>query len=185
MVAKLIVFARAHISPVTSSAGTPKMIAAVAHNPRMDFVDLHIYPVGTKGDNYLERAIEMAEIAKKSGKRLTVSEFWLYKAGPQELGGGVAATPRIFRRDAYGFWIPLDREFITDIVHFANRMRASFISISFGEYLFGYLPYSPELEQMPAQQFLKTFRTRVFNRLKQGLLSPTGELYKQLITEAR
>jgi hypothetical protein len=168
----------------TGNWSDPKMIGSIAHIPALDYVDLHIYPAGTNGDNYLEQAMEMARTAAKNGKRLTISEFWLYKAGPGELGGGVAATPRIFRRDAYGFWAPLDRQFIGDIVTFANRMRASFISISFGEYLFGYLPYSPRLEELPEQEFLRVLRTRVFNRLKEGDLSPSGEMYKQLIAEA-
>jgi hypothetical protein len=98
-------------------------IRKFAHDTALDYIDVHIYPLAGPGNNFLRRAVEMAEVARAARKRVIVGEAWLYKAAPRELRGNPSAAS-IFARDVYSFWGPLDIDFLKLLRRFGDRRLA-------------------------------------------------------------
>ncbi|MGA3244388.1 MAG: hypothetical protein ABSE41_07225 [Bacteroidota bacterium] len=86
---------------------TPDFAKAYAKTD-VDFINIHIYPFGKR---VLEVLNQICATAREGKKRLILDECWLYKVAPGE-GLGVAASAAIYRRDAYGFWEPVDKLFL-------------------------------------------------------------------------
>jgi len=91
----------------------------------LDYIDLHIYAMN-KNATLLDRALTYAQEAKAAGKRVTVSEAWLWKAAPEELGSGIASSDKIMNRDVFSFWTPLDERFFRDIVNLGGYYEHGF-----------------------------------------------------------
>ncbi len=76
---------------IGAGAGTwedPEFIEQFSSNTSLDYIDLHIYPLGSPFQDFLQRAIEYADIAKRNGKLVVLGEAWLYKSLAQELVSG-------------------------------------------------------------------------------------------------
>ncbi|MGH2399743.1 MAG: hypothetical protein ACRDF6_07840, partial [bacterium] len=136
-------FKRAGISGVQLGAGTGtwhpqyEAFTRAFSAEDIDYVDFHIYPVNR---DFLDRAFTMSRIARQAGKRVAVSEAWLYKAGSAELSRGFTAVD-IFGRDAFSFWEPLDQRFLEVMVRFAHAERLLFLSPFWAKYFHAYVDY--------------------------------------------
>lgn len=157
----------------------PTFLERLAANTTVDFIDLHIYPVN---HDFLNRLITMTDTAHSHGKRVIVSEAWLYKASDSELGrGGVAATPAIFARDTYGFWAPLDAEFLRLLVKFARMKGVDAVSPFWMNYFFSYLDYSDDLDRLPAGDILNRAYKDAGQNMSSGTATSTGRAYQEAI----
>lgn len=143
----------------------------------VDYVDLHVYPINR---DYLDRALRMARLARRAGKRVAISEAWLYKAGSTELTRGVTAVD-IFGRDAFSFWEPLDQKFLEVMVKFAHTERLVFFSPFWTKYFHAYLDYETSKALRPTQ--LVALSTQAAGKaLVAGDFTRTGLTYKSLIS---
>lgn len=158
-------------------------VEALARIPGLDYVDLHLYPANR--DFLTARPLRMAEIARRSGKRVVIGETWLYKARDRELTGPpVAAAPALFARDVYGFWEPLDVEFTTTVGRLSRTAGSDFTSFFWSRHFYGYVDYSEATARLePAQLFRLANRAAVANMTADPpRLTVTGQTFRRLST---
>ncbi|MES1260719.1 MAG: hypothetical protein ABUS49_03200 [Acidobacteriota bacterium] len=144
----------------------------------VSFIDLHIYPVN---GSFLENAISYTDLALSLGVKVTICEAWLLKERDSELGASSPATdPTIFSRDAFSFWAPLDRQFLTTLVRFAHWKRVSVVSAYWSKYLFAYLDYAAEAGKSAAD-ILTDSSIAAANAIVGNRVSATGIGYRDTI----
>jgi hypothetical protein len=170
--------------PTLIGAGTgnwddPAFIRLLAAIPELDYIDLHIYPI-VRGT--LQRAVELAQIARSRGKRVIVGEAWLYKVGAAELGR--ERWSEAFRRDVFSFWGPLDQKFLEVMVKLAQGQRIEFLSAFWSKYFFAYLEYTEETRRLPYPELRERVDRAAAQNILAGRLTPTGVRYRELITQA-
>ncbi|MFA5199646.1 MAG: glycosyl hydrolase [Candidatus Omnitrophota bacterium] len=170
--------------PVGSGVGTwhpryKEFIDSFCRNTRVDFVDIHIYPVNR---DFLTRAIEIAEIVKKYGKKITITEAWLYKAREEEMGKGVTVN-EFFVRDNFSFWQELDSKFIRYIVSFSKIYGFEFISFFWTRYFFGYIDYEGTFE-LTSQKINEKANKEIAANIIAGNYTSTAQSYRKSIEEA-
>ncbi|HEY6361316.1 MAG TPA: hypothetical protein VIX63_09435 [Vicinamibacterales bacterium] len=132
----------------------------------IDFVDMHVYPIGGE---FLERAVEIAEIAASAGKQVGMTETWLYKLARKEQG--LLPFPAILKRDSFGFWAPLDSLHLRTMVALAHFKRFAFMSPFWAGYLRGYVDFNdvtknltwPELDQLAQATWSENLRAGVYS----------------------
>jgi hypothetical protein len=171
---------------VGAGAGTwddPAYIDGLMNIPGLDFIDLHIYPFGVN-DAYLQRAIDWAQQAHAAGKRVTVSECWLYKESAAEMTAGSSTLGNaelIMDRDFYSFWEPLDARFMGDMMTLAQDVNMDFMSFFWTRNFYSYLDYSPNLSAESTTQLNSLINQAAFANLQQGLLSPLGTYFSNAL----
>ncbi len=145
----------------------------------LDFIDLHVYPINR---DFLDRALTVAQIARQAGKRVAMTEAWLYKSGNAERGRDFTAV-EVFGRDAYSFWEPLDRKFLEVIVKFAHAQRLEFLSPFWTKYFYAYVDYE-KAKSLDPRQLLTLSTQEAGKALAAGTFTQTGLAYRALITGA-
>ncbi len=167
--------------PVGAGVGTwfPKYreFAQAYAGTGLDFIDLHVYPVNR---DFLDRAFTVAQIARQSGRRVAMSEAWLYKASNADLAKGFAAES-IFGRDAFSFWEPLDRKFLEVMVKFAHAQRLDFFSPFWTKYFYAYVDYA-QVKSLGQRELLAQSTQEAGKALVAGTFTQTGMTYRALIT---
>ncbi|MGA9049628.1 MAG: hypothetical protein WB588_11615 [Dehalococcoidia bacterium] len=179
---------RSHGILVGAGTGTwenPAYMNSIINMTGLDYVDLHIYPMGT--DNaYLDRALNYSQIAHSNRKRVTVSESWLYKALPEELGNGLGNAETIMDRDYYSFWQPLDAQFIRMMVSISAAAGMDFVSFFWSRYFFSYLDYQATSHDLSTIELNRLATQASMSSMQKGNLSPLGQdLQKLLIYPSR
>ena len=149
--------------------------------PGIDYIDLHIYPLGENGV-LLERVLDIAQEAHDVGKAVTIGECWLYKASPEEIVSGPAINGNIFNRDPFSFWYPLDARFFESIINLANAANIEFVSFFWTRYLFAYVDYSTETSNLSISEMNRRINQAANANVKEGILSPLGQHYQQLLS---
>ncbi len=120
---------------------TPGFKNAIVNLPRLDFLDIHVYPIYTVGgSNFLDRIAEMASLAHNKGLKAGMSEAWAYKEQASEAGRGTTST-EIYSRDIYSFWSTLDSQFLEAMVHVAHWQQLDYMSPFFDKYFLAYTDY--------------------------------------------
>jgi hypothetical protein len=149
-----------------------------AANDRIDYLDLHIYPVNDPG---LAAALEkVSNLARKNGKSVIIGESWLYKmAGNERQDGPIATAVRVFGRDPYSFWAPLDMKFIDTMLALGARYDWEMVSLFWSRYFFSYSDYRRAPQDV--NQRLAQVQKDATKNIYFGRLSPTGEHLKNLL----
>jgi hypothetical protein len=158
-------------------------VKSLARDTSLDYIDIHIYPA-----NFLEQAITIADIARAHNKRLIIGEAWTYKVYDSELGdlGDIATQAKIFGRDVYSFWEPLDSRFLEILVKLANYKGYEFISPFWSKYFFSYLDYETIPKNLDYRQLTQLSNQEAFRNSLSHELTHTGQTYQKLInTDAR
>jgi hypothetical protein len=166
---------------VGAGAGTwedPAYVSAFVGDASLDFINMHVYPLRSATADYLLRAIEAAELAKASGKKVVIGESWLYKASPPEV-----AKPyqEIFPRDVFSFWEPLDIRFIEAMAGLAHYQGFEYVSLFWANYFFSYLDYDETPKNLSAVELMTRANQAASTSLLAGTFSGTGEAFKQLL----
>jgi hypothetical protein len=143
----------------------------------VDFINIHVYPFGKR---VLEVLNQICKIAKEGKKRLVLDECWLYKVAPGE-GLGVAASAAIYRRDAYGFWEPVDKLFLESMAKVASQNTIEYISPFWSHCFFAALKYDPSDEQLPYKELNGRFVKTVSANMQTGTFSGLGRFYSDMI----
>lgn len=172
---------------IGAGAGTwedPAFIEQLSSATNLDYIDLHIYPLGTPFQDFLQRAIDYADVAKRNGKIVVLGETWLYKASGRELTSGgseTAINTDILRRDTFSFWEPLDKKFLEVISKLGNYKQFEFVSFFWSRYLFGYLDIAKTDTSLTTNALLGLANQAAVENLKVGEISGTGQAYKEII----
>jgi hypothetical protein len=159
-------------------------VRSFAQTTSVDFIDLHLYPLSNGGTSYLERAVELAQIARASGKRVAIGEAWLYKASARELATGAASpasSPAIFARDVFSPWSPLDQRFVRALVALAHLERLDYVSFFWSKYFFAYLEPTPENLNLSPGELLRAADEAAVENILAGRYSETGLAFSRLI----
>lgn len=159
----------------------PEYSAHLMSQPMLDFINIHIYPVGQDGV-LLERAQEIARQASEAGKAVLIGESWLYKAGHQEFGGSLGNDyVEFFSRDLYSFWQPLDAKFMLALTRMAQLEGIDMVSFFWSRYLMGYLDYEdvPSTASTLERSQLSIWIAR--DGMMAGNFSPLGNYLAELI----
>ncbi|MDR7419382.1 MAG: hypothetical protein QN178_10785 [Armatimonadota bacterium] len=168
---------------VGAGAGTwddPAYMQALARTP-VDYLDMHVYPITR--DFVVDRAFRIADVARRANKKLFLGEAWLYKAADRDLGGApVAAAPALFARDVYGFWEPLDVEFLQVMARLSRALRIEFTNYFWSRYFFGYVEYGAATRGLPpAELFRLANRAAAANMTATPpRVTRTGEAFQRL-----
>ncbi len=156
-----------------------RWLTGFVSDPRIDAISTHVYPL--YGMNFAN-LLAIGQAAQQAHKELVVDEVWETKSVGQEGGsGGVAADAAIFQRDVYGFWSPLDQQFIKEVVRFSEIYPVSYLSPYWSTYFFGCLNYDPSIDALPYNQVVSMENHAASQGMLNNMLTPTGAFYSQLI----
>jgi hypothetical protein len=150
---------------------------AFAKIPELDFIAIHVYPVSA---GFLDNARQMARIARAAGKRAIIDEAWLHKTDGQGVGEGVAASADIFRKNAFSFWEPLDRKFMTLMFELARHEQVAVLSFFWSTLLYGSLEYAPEFDRMSYQEVTSRVNRRAYAAMTAKTPGPLGQHFRSL-----
>lgn len=144
----------------------------------LDFIDLHVYPVGANG-GMLSLAADLAKRAHSAGKRVVISEAWLYKTDSSSAYLASDFTT-IIGRDVFSFWEPLDEKFIRDLTAIARSGGIEFLSFFWVREFYAYLDYA-HYQNIPLEQINPVINQISVANSKEHLLSPLGVFYQDWI----
>ncbi|MGD0870561.1 MAG: hypothetical protein ABSB88_13470 [Bryobacteraceae bacterium] len=121
-------------------AGGSAFIKALVANPRLNFIDLHVYPINA---GLLDTTVTLIDQAAAAGKPVAITSAWLEKRRDSEYPApNIAADPNIFGRDPFSFWAPLDQQFLTELAKIAWWKQLALVSAYWSDYFHAYLPYN-------------------------------------------
>ena len=161
----------------TGTWENPAYVNELFNMTGLDYIDLHIYPMN-KDAALLDRALTYAQQALANGKRVTISESWLWKASPDELGNGLGDTEKIMNRDMYSFWEPLDERYLQDMMKLADVTGMDFVSFFWMRNFFAYLEYNNTTQNLTTAALTGLINQAYTSNVLTGNLSPLG-LYIQ------
>jgi hypothetical protein len=153
----------------------------LAQQPLLDGLSLHVYPVVGE---CLNKAVQIADLAKTNKKFVVFDECWLSKTDILATNG-VASSPENFKRDAYSFWAPLDQEFLTVMVKFSRLYGVVYLSPFWTNFFFAYLEFSPQVAGLSYSETALAVAPAQSNNIRSAIFTSTGEKYKILITQNR
>jgi hypothetical protein len=159
---------------------SPEFVARELTLP-LDFIALHIYPLNAQT---LANAVEVCRIAKLARKEVVIDETWLYKAAPGEVTD-IASNTRIFARDSFSFWAPLDQRFLRLISDFARSQRVSFVSPFWTTFFFSYIDYDTGTAQLPYSDLMREVNSVAARSVMDARFSDSGVFYHDLIAGKR
>jgi len=148
----------------------------------LDFIDLHVYPVGS-GGGMLRLAADLSEKARSAGKRVVISEAWLYKSDTSSAYQANDFTT-IIGRDVFSFWEPLDEKFIKDLTAIVRQSGIEFLSFFWVREFFAYLDYE-QYHSTPLDQINPVINSISVANSNNNILSPLGQFYQNLISQQK
>jgi len=154
---------------------SPRFVELEASLP-LDFIALHIYLVTGPA---MRNASEACRIARDHGKELVIDEAWLYKESPGE-SGSLAADTKIFARDAFAFWAPLDEAFLSMIDRYARAQGVKLVSPFWTTMFFGSLPYDETVAKMPYAELRQSLNRAAVAGIVGGRVTRVGSAYRAI-----
>ena len=157
--------------------GDPAYFKALARIPELDYLDLHIYPI--QRDFVMNRVTQVTEMARRHGKTVSIGEAWLYKVSERELGK--ISPVKMFARDVYSFWQPLDIMFLETVINLSHAIKADFTCFFWMKYFYGYLDYNSLTKNLTPQQLINAVDSLAGRNILNNSLGDTGKRFKTLI----
>jgi hypothetical protein len=148
----------------------------VIRNQSLDFFDLHVYPMG-KDAVLLERGLEYLRDARAAGKRVTITETWLFKVDPAQGASAYGDYTSAIGRDVYSFWEPLDARFIGDMTRMADAVGAEFVSFFWTRTFFAYLDYDTTPRALSSAEVNRRINQAGAAGVQLGTYSALGEWF--------
>ena len=147
---------------------------------RLNYIDLHLYPLTSSGESSLERLLAWPDRIRAidPDKRIIMSELWLYKARASERFKAVV-DPAVFARDVYGFWSPLDRKFLRVVGVAAREKSIDLVAPFWSRYFFAYLDYNdPVTFNLRPADLLNLASQRAYAAILSGRHTDTGLAFR-------
>ena len=162
--------------------GAQGYIQTLAAKSRLNFIDLHVYPIDR---TFLNDTITLVDLAQSAGKPVTMCEAWLEKRRDTEFTGvAVADDPAIFARDPFSFWAPVDRQFLTAFTKLAWWKQLKVFSPFWSGYFHAYLNYNSVYDSIAPDQILNDAFVVESTAIENGQYTSTGLAYQSLIAPA-
>jgi hypothetical protein len=167
---------------LVAGAGTwlgVSFLTGFANDPRLDMISTHIYPI--YGEN-LQTLLQIGKIAQQDDKRLVIDEAWEEKVLQPATGhaGTGIGGPSITQQDVFGFWSPLDSQFLMLMAKFSKTYPVDFFSPFNEEYFFAYLNWTASLDAQGYFQLKAQLDPMFAQNMVSNTLTPTGTTYSQL-----
>ena len=143
----------------------------------LDYLAIHVYPISGK---FLDNAREMVRLAREAGKQAIIDESWLYKTDRPGGGDNVAATADVFRKDAFSFWEPLDRKFMTLLFEFSRREQVALLSFYWSSFFYGNLDFTAELDRIPYQDLVRHVNQKAYAAIRARSPNGLGKTFQSL-----
>ena len=161
--------------------GAQAYIGALTTKSRLNFIDLHVYPINL---TFLNDTIALIDLAQKPpGKPVTMSEAWLEKRRDTEYSSvGVASNDFIFARDPFSFWAPLDQQFLTAFAKLAWWKQLKVFSPFWSGYFHAYLNYASAYDSIAPDQILQDASAVESTAIVNGQYTSTGLAYQGLVS---
>ncbi len=144
----------------------------------IDFVDMHTYPVAAVDVSNMQGQVQEAEAAHKP---IVMTECWLYK---ESTDGKIVDTPTSAPNEqkigTYSFWEPLDSQFLTAMVDYAESNGFAVVSPFSTENLLAYQTWTPALDAESSTQVRSAFNQQVVTALRTDEISPVGDTVRKL-----
>jgi len=159
--------------------GETATLEAFAAVPGLAYIDLRFYPTTAGKEDLLERLVTWPQRIRTidPGKRILLSEAWLYKGGAGEPFKG-AADANALAREAFGFWSPLDVKFLRATAHAARASGVELLGVSRPQYFFAYLDFfDPATYRARALLLIELAAQRAAAATQRGELTDTGRAF--------
>ncbi len=147
--------------------------------PSLDLLTLHVYDLNPQS---LQNSIAIGDVARASGKGLILDEAWLYKMGPGD-GNDIASNAEVFKRDAFSFFAPLDRQVLRCMAKLAQVDGIEYLSPFWSTYFFAYLDYTPALGDASYEEVSAQVTLAEWQAIQAGTRNATGDYYAALIDQ--
>ncbi len=157
----------------------PQYISRFARINGLDYIDVHLYPLSNGYTDYLQRTLDWTDEVRRLDptKKIVISEAWLFKAAARELGGD-PTDARMFARDVYSFWEPLDAQYMRVLAKMAYAKGFELVAPFWSRYFFAYLPHSaPGLQTLGPHALMKQANQAAFAALLANETTATGRAY--------
>jgi hypothetical protein len=156
----------------TGTWSTPAIDRALLAHTSIDYLDVHVYPLGPGQIDNLDTD---QRAAKSAHTPLVMDETWLNKPAAGQ-GSGPAGAPAELKVKSYSFWEPLDESFTQAMVSYARAEGYRYVSFFDGaRAFFGYLDFSTALADASYQAFTLEYNQLVGANMRTGTVSGTGE----------
>jgi uncharacterized protein (TIGR03437 family) len=154
-------------------------LKALAAKPRLDFIDLHVYPVNA---GLLDTTAALIDQAEAAGKPVTITSAWLEKRRDSEYpASNIAADPAVFARDPFSFWAPLDQQFLTELVKLAWWKQLTLVSPYWSEYFEAYVTYNSLTAAMSYGQIRDSASQAASLAIESNQYTSTGLAWQNLV----
>jgi hypothetical protein len=164
----------------TWQRGYADFIGSLCLNTSLDYIDIHMFPTNF---DFLERAVQIADLARSLGKPVAIGQAWLYKVSSQELQTGIGVE-QAHIRDTYSFWTPLDGKFVEMLVRLAQVKGYAFVTPFWSRYFFAYLDYD-DVRTWPGEQVQIQMIASATRNIIDGRYTATAARYASAIWAAR
>jgi hypothetical protein len=125
--------------PASGTSSLVDYIQAYVALP-LDYIDFHIYPINTEAQaSLIDNTLVIASMAAAAGKPVALSEAWMWKMENSEWG--TLGDDAVRGRDPFGFWAPLDAEFLRTLQALAKYANLLYVAPEGPDYLFTYQTY--------------------------------------------
>jgi hypothetical protein len=157
----------------TGTWTTPAIDQALVTHTSIDYLSVHVYPLGQVQVANLNTDVAAA---KSAHKRLVMDETWLEKPTAQEAAGaGPQGAPEELKIKSYSFWEPLDVNYLSAMVSYVRTREFDYVSFFDGaRAFFGYLTWSPQLEASSYPAFSLEYNQLVAHNMRSLSVSRTG-----------
>jgi hypothetical protein len=137
----------------------------------IDYLDLHIYPIGS---TEVSNLIADTALAKAANKPVMADEVWLYKdIAPT---GGPAGTS-VSDLNNFSFFAPLDARFASITQQWATKAGAVYDSAFWSWQLFGYSTWTPALDAASYSQLSLVADTDAIEAMTAGKITSFGRAW--------
>ncbi len=137
----------------------------------IDYLDLHIYPIGPIEVANLVTDSEMAHAAHVP---LVADEAWLFKTLTPT---GDPTSTTVYRLDNFSFFSPLDTRFAAITQEWARKAGVSYDSAFWSWQMFGYAPWTPALDAASYPQLSTTSDLAAIQAMMAGDVTPAGHAW--------
>ncbi len=154
---------------------------ALINGSSIDFLDMHTYPIASS-----DLANMQSQTAEAAAANLPIvmSECWLYKNSTDglpynknDIGGSSTAELKLV---TFGFWEPLDQQFMTAMFNYARNNNFAVISPFATENFFAYQTWTSTLDSESTAQVIAAFDQVVSAARNAGVVSNLGGTLQSL-----
>jgi RNA polymerase sigma factor (sigma-70 family) len=155
-----------------------------ARQTNLDYVDIHLFSLTFRGQDQASKLSMLVRKIREArpNMMITIGETWLLKLGAE---GPQGATPQEFLlRDNFGFWSPLDEQFLALLMGIAQKENISVVAPTGSQHFFAYYTFGDaESATLPPGigSNISSTWTKALESIRNHQLSSTGKAMNALL----